>query len=186
MSKSIVPIKVRPHLIPFFYKEFKADTDAHYLKSRVKACKIVINSSLGKMIRIALEKCEHPVKPQKFYIYFSVANRVSNKATAEIYQTVNGTNSFLKVPEHVASDINDIFEDLFRYSFVTTVYTALKYAPHLKVEKVIIDFMTEYDLEEHGFRVASMRSLYNREIKERTPLYRFQSKTSNRSLNFSK
>ncbi|WP_341221881.1 hypothetical protein [Polaribacter atrinae] len=186
MAQSIVPIKVRPHLIPFFYKEFKADTDAHYLKNRVRACKIVINSSLGKMIRITLEKSDYPVKPQKFYIYFSVPDKVSDKATAEIYQTVKGSNSFLKVPEKVASDINDIFEDLFRYNFVLTVSTALKYAPNLKVEKVILDFMTEYNLEEHGFRLDTMRSLYNREMRESLSLKRFQSKSSNRVLNFSK
>ncbi|WP_271406591.1 hypothetical protein [Tenacibaculum soleae] len=185
MSKTIVPVKLRPHLIPFFYKEFKADVDAHYLNSRVKACKIVTNSSIGKLIRIALDKADLPIKPQKFYIYLSVPSKMKEKSTAHIYQTVNGTNSFLKVPEKVASDINDVFEDLFRFSFVNTVATALKYVPGIKIESVILDFMTEYQLEEYGFRIDSMRSLYNREVKKRSKLTRFQTRSSNRVLNYS-
>ena len=186
MSKTIVPVKLRPHLIPFFNKEFKADVEANYLNSKVKACKIVTNSSIGKLIRIALEKAKVPTKPQKFYVYISVPARITEKTTAEIYQTVNGTNTFLEVPEKVASDINDVFEDLFRFTFVNTVSTAVKYVPGLKVEKVIIDFMQEYELEEHGFRLDSMRSLYNREVKKNTKLNRFQTKSSNRVLNYAR
>jgi len=184
MSASVVPLKLRPHLIPFFYKEFKSEVSAHYLKSRVKACKIDSTSSIGKLIRISLEKCEYPIKPQKFYIYLSVQEKITDKSTAKFYKTVSGTHSFLKVPEKVASDINDIFEDIFRYSFVNTVTIALKYAPDLKVNKIILDFMEEYNLDEYGFRLDSLRSLYNREIRKKHKLNRMQSKSSNRVLNF--
>lgn len=184
MPASIVPVKLRPHLIPFFYKEFKAEVDAKYLNTRVKACKIDATSSLGKQIRISLEKCEFPVKPQKFYIYLAVPERVADKATADIYKTVSGVNSFLKVPTKVASDINDIFEDIFRYSFVNTVATAVKYAPTLKLNTIILDFMQEYNLEEHGFRLNSMLRLYHREISKKNKLNRMQSRSSNKVLNF--
>ena len=49
-----------------------------------------------------------------FYIYFYFPEKIASKATAELYQTVNGTNCFLQVPDKLAQDINDIFEDLFR------------------------------------------------------------------------
>jgi len=184
MADCIVPLKLRPHLIPFFYKEFKPDIDAHYLKHRVKACKIDSTSSIGKLIRISLEKSTHPVKPQKFYIYLSLPEKITDKATAKIYETVNGNNSFLKVPEKVASDINDIFEDLFRFSFVNTVSTAVKYAPKVPLSKIIIDFMTEYNLEEYGFRLNSLCRLYHREVNKEHKLNRMQSKSSNLVLNF--
>lgn len=184
MSQAIIPVKLRPHLIPFFYKEFSPEIEAHYLNSRVKACKIVTNSSIGKLIRIALEKIEYPLKPQKFYVYFSFPEKITDKYTAEIYQTVNGTNSFLQVPEKVASDINDIFEDLFRLTFINTVQVAMRYNKNVKLDDVIIDFMTRYELEENGFRLDSMRRMYHREVEKKTLLNRFQSRSSNRVLNF--
>jgi len=186
MPASIVPVHLRPHLIPFFYKEFKAEVDAKYLNTRVKACKIDATSSLGKQIRICLEKSDYPIKPQKFYIYLSVSDKVTDKTTAEIYKTVSGVNSFLKVPPKVAADINDIFEDIFRYSFVNTVATAVKYAPNLKLNTIILDFMQEYNLEEHGFRLNSMLRLYYREMAKANKLNRMQSKSSNKVLNFNR
>lgn len=184
MPNTIVPVKLRPHLIPFFYKEFKADSEAHYLNSRVKACKIVVNSSIGKMIRISLEKSHYPIRPQKFYIYFSLPEKIKDKSTAQIYQTVNGSNSFLKVPRKVAEDINDLFEDLFRIQFVNTIKTALKYSETIKIETVILDFMKEYCLDEYGFRLDTLRRLYMR-YANKPALNRMQSKSSNRVYNYS-
>jgi len=184
MSQTIVPVKLRAHLIPFFYKEFSPEISAHYLNARVKACKIVTNSSIGKLIRIALEKTDYPLKPQKYYVYFSLPETITDKSTACIYQTVNGVNSFLKVPEKVASDINDIFEDLFRLTFINTIQVAMQYSPGIKLDDIIINFMNKYELEEHGFRLDSMRRMYYREVEKKTLLNRFQSRSSNRVLNF--
>ena len=183
MANTIVPVKLRPHLIPFFYKEFNADSDAHYLNTRVKASKILINSSIGKLIRIALEKSDYPVKPQKFYIYFYFPEKIASKATAELYQTVNGTNCFLQVPDKLAQDINDIFEDLFRIQFINTIKIAKKYNPDIKIKNVIIDFIKEYSLDEFNFREKSLRRLYNNNVNKPL-LHRMQTTASNRVLNY--
>jgi hypothetical protein len=179
----VVPVKLRPHLIPFFYQEFKEEVAAHYLQHKVKACKLSATSSLGKIIRITLEKSKQPIKPQKYYVYFSIPTKIS-KCTAQVYVTEKGKTSFLKVPEKVALHINEIFEDLFRYTFVTRINNVLKYAPDLKLDNLILDFMKEYDLEEFGFRLDSMRHLYHREKKKAFFLSRFQSQCSNRVYNY--
>mgnify|MGYP001034430429 CR=1 FL=1 len=180
MSQSIVPVKIRKHLIPFFYKEFKGK-EAFYLDKKVKACKINMTSSIGKMFRITLEKSDYPVKVEKFNMYISISDNV---VSGQMYQCVSGQYSFLKVPEKVAEDLNDILEDQFRIAFVYTVQTAIKYAPNLKIKDIISDFMIEYKLDEYGYRLESMRTLYNREISKNNKMSRMQSKASNRVLNY--
>ena len=145
MSQSIVPIKIRPHLVPFFYKEFKGTEEAHYLNKRVKSCKISLTSSLGKMIRNSLLQISYPEKIDKFNVFISVTDVEKKEYTAEIYKCVSGQYSFLKVPEKVAADINDILEDQFRLVFFKTVESAVKYAPKIKIKEVIEDFMIAYN-----------------------------------------
>jgi len=183
--QNIIPVKIRPHLIPFFYKEFRG-VEAYYLNKKVKACKINITSSIGKMFKITLEKAGFPEKIDKFNIYISVSERNSSteKFEAKIYKCVSGKYAFLKVPEKVANDINDILEDQFRIAFVARVSGALQYAPSITVKEVIEDFMIEYKLDEYGYQLRSLRTLYNRSINKGALLSRMQSKFSNRVLNY--
>ncbi len=183
MSQSIVPVKIRQHLIPFFYQEFKG-REAYYLNKKVKACKITMTSSIGKMFRITLEKSGYPIKVEKFNIYISVSDELDTKYSAQMYKCVSGKYSFLKVPEKVAEDLNDILEDQFRIAFVYTIKTAAKYAPGIKIKDLISDFMIEYKLDEFGYRLESMRTLYNRELLKNASMSRMQSKVSNRVLNY--
>jgi len=183
MSQSIVPVKIRQHLIPFFYQEFKGK-EAYYLNKKVKACKITMTSSIGKMFRITLEKSGYPQKIEKFNIYISVSENRNPKYTADIYKCVSGKHSFLKVPDKVAEDLNDVLEDQFRIAFVYTIKTAAKYAPGIKIKDLISDFMIEYKLDEFGYRLESLRTLYNREVSKDASMSRMQSKVSNRVLNY--
>lgn len=184
MSQSVVPIKIRPYLIPFFYKEFKGTEEAHYLNKKVKSCKISLTSSLGKMFRNSLVQIDYPEKIEKFNVFITVNDVEKTAYTAGIYKCVSGQYSFLKVPEKIASDINDILEDQFRLSFLITVQTAIKYAPNVKVKDVIEDFMVEYKLDEYGYQLNSLRRLCERWIAEDTKMSRMQSKVSNRVLNY--
>jgi len=186
MSQSIVPVKIRPHLIPFFYKEFKGIEEAFYLNKKVKACKINIGSSLGKLFRITLQKSGYPEKIENFNMFISVTNSQSSnpKFSAQIYKYASGNYSFLKVPKEVAEDLNNVLEDQFRIAFVYSVKWALKYSSEIKIKDVISDFMVEYGLDEHGYTLESLRTLYNRQIKEEAGMSRMQSKSSNRVLNY--
>ncbi|WP_372744297.1 hypothetical protein [Lutibacter sp.] len=188
MSQSIIPVKIREHLIPFFYEEFKG-VEAHYLNKRVKACKISMTSSIGKMLRITLEKSGYPLKEidkiGKFNMYIAVSDSEASKtASAKIYKYVSGQYSFLKVPYQVAEDINDILEDQFRIAFVNRVKGALRFSPKTKVQDIISDFMVEYSLDEYGYKIASLQRLYNRSVAENKTMSRMQSKVSNRVLNY--
>ena len=177
---AVVPVKIRKHLIPFFYKEFEGK-EAFYLNKKVKACKINDQSSMGFMLLTSLVKADIPSKPAKYFVYITI-DSANMSPEAKLYRIETGKNSFLKVPEHVCDRINNIFEDQFRIAFQYHTKGMLKGNPIFLVKDVISEFMVEYELDEMGFELESMRRLLNRGSDFK--LSRLQSKVSNRVLNY--
>lgn len=183
MSRSIVPIKIRPHLIPFFYKEFEG-IEAKYLNKQVKACKITMHSTLGTLIRLSVEKTHLPEKTSKLTIYISINDQEGkNKYTAKIYKHISGEYSFLKVPPLIEKKINDILEDYFRIGLLFYMKGASKLTK-LKVDKALYNFMIEYQLDDFGYNIEQLRKYYNRARKKKHDLSRIQLKTSDKVLNY--
>lgn len=174
---NVVPVKIRRHLIPFFYKEFKG-IEALYLNKKVKACKIDDKSSLGFMILTAIKRTDLPVKPSKYYVYITYDNRFESK----IYAIEKSKTHWLKVPEEINERINSILEDQFRIAFIYMVKGMLVSNPDLKVKDAIAHFMIEYELDENGYDYESMRKLLNRGAAFK--LSRLQSKIANRVMNY--
>ncbi len=177
----IIPINIRPHLIPFLFKEFEG-IEARYLDRHVKSCKITTNSSLGFMFNMILEKADYPDKPDKFNMFISIT-RTGNKKVykARMYKTEKGKNSFLKVqPEH-AEDFNQLLEDLFRTALVFYVEGASESIEKKGLtDKAIKKFMTKYELDEYNFTVSSLRRLYHRQKTKAKKISRFQKQPANR------
>jgi hypothetical protein len=175
---NIVPVKLNPHLIPFFYKEFKGEV-ANYMGRKVKACKISTDSSLGFMIRSLLQKCDVPVKYSKYYVYITFED---NEKDCSLYNVVDGKSNFLYVPEHACQKINTIFEDLFRMAYQYHTQGMVKANPDLTVKEAVSSFMVEYEMDEHGYLFDSVYRLLYRNHENK--LSRLQSKVSNRFMNF--
>ena len=100
----------------------------------------------------------------------------------DLYKVESGKNHFLYVPDHFNEKINNIFEDLFRIAFQYHTAGMLKANPNLLVQDAISSFMVEYEMDEYGFNIESVRRLLNRGAAKK--LSRLQSKVSNRVLNF--
>ena len=185
MSQTLVPVKIRKHLIPFFYKEF-AGIEAKYFGKEVKACQINMTSSLGFMLKVTLEKADVPIKSDKYYLYLSMFDEDQDG----LYNCVSGKKNWLHVPEHVCTQINNILEDQFRIAFVYFVEGILRANKMLKLDKDILlkeaisEFMIDYELDECGFNLESMRRLYDRTKEEDHKISRLQVKTSNRVKNY--
>ncbi|AGN89423.1 hypothetical protein LIT13_01245 [Flavobacterium psychrophilum] len=176
---NIVPVQIRPHLIPFFYKEFEG-VEVNHLSKKVKACKVNSESALGFMIMLSLQKCKFPVKTTgKFYVYLEISPAIFSES--KLFNIANGKNSFLEVPPYLNNKINEILEDIFRIAFQYQTRGMLKANPNLLVRDAIIEFMNEYQLDEYGFQVESIRRLLDRGQKNK--LSRLQSKVANRVLN---
>ncbi|MFY0481446.1 hypothetical protein ACI6PS_02475 [Flavobacterium sp. PLA-1-15] len=175
---NIVPVKIRQHLIPFFLKEFEG-VDGQYLNMKVKACKITAESSLGFMLLTSLQKTENPIKPDKYYVYITFSD---TQTEAKIYKVEKGRNHFLRVPEEVNIKINNLIEDQFRIAFVFHTRGMLKASPDLLVRDAISEFMVEYELDESGFDLESLRRILNRGDKFK--MSRLQNKISNRVFGY--
>lgn len=182
MSESVLPIKIRPHLIPFFYKEFDG-IEAKYLNKKVKACKISLENSLGFLIRLSVTRAHLPEKATKLNLYISLNDQEGRKQyTAKMYKYVSGKYSFLSVPTAAQKKINDHLEDYFRIAFIYYVDGAIKFN-HSKVDQAINDFMIEYELDNYGYNLEMLRRYRSRALKKNHKLSRLQVKTSNRIKN---
>lgn len=166
MSRSTVPVHIRPHLVPFFFQEFEG-IEAVYLGKRVKAAKISASKPLGKIIRMLVEKTTVPerlqqeVRSQKFIMYLSVTDRA---CFGQFYKCASGKNSFLKLPEEGSKLINEHLEQIFRTSMIYFIEGHLAENDSAQIRRAIDLFLMKYDLYENGFEIESLRRYYYRVI----------------------
>lgn len=181
---SIVPVHIRPHLIPFFFQEFEGE-EANYLNKKVSAVKISTASSWGRLIRMMMVKVNIPAKVDQYQLYLSVADNPAGGKTYEgtFYKFENGISSFLQLPPEVNKDINSLLEDIFRISFIFFVDGYL-YEGKKNIVKAINIFIDKYDLLEFNFCNEKLRQLYYREKAKGRRLHRFQDKPANRVTNY--
>lgn len=174
MSRSTVPVHIRPHLVPFFFKEFEG-IESLYLNKKVKAAKISTQKPLGKFIRLLLERTPYPESADKFHMFLSIQDREQSKDFfGQIYKCHNGNNSFLKLPEEGAALLNDHLEDIFRTSLMYYIEGHLKNNPKAEIRGAIDFFLIEYDLYERGFGIESLRRYYYRVMEDEFMLKRMQ------------
>lgn len=171
----LIPVQIRPYLIPFFFKELEG-TEARYLNKKVKAVNITGVSSLGSIIRLLLVRADLPQPIDKVSIFLHMQESLKKEYRGTLFKVHSGKTNFLKVPEEVAKIINDLLEDYFRISFIYYLEGYKKANPNAKIRPGIEDFMEEYELYEFGFNVNMLRTLYYREKNKNTKLSRIQYK----------
>jgi hypothetical protein len=181
---SIVPVQIRPHLIPFFFQEFDGE-EASYLNQKVTAVKFSSKSSWGKMIRMFMVKVNMPKKVDHYQLYLRVADSPQGQKTYEgnFYKFESGASSFLELPPDVNHDINSLLEDIFRMAFVFYV-DGYMVGGKRNIVQGINSFIDKYELLEFGFCNEKLRQLYYREIKKGNRCSRFQKGPANRVTNY--
>ncbi len=183
MSVSVVPINIRPHLIPFFYEEFEG-IEAKYLSRKVKACKITMQSTLGILIRVSVEKIYLPEQTSDISLYITINDQEGkNKYTSKIYKYISGEYSFLRVSPKAEKQINDVLEDYFRIGLLFYMKGVKKFS-NTAVDEALYSFIIDYDLDTYGYNIEMIRRYYNRSLKKNNKLSRIQIKSSNKTLNY--
>lgn len=180
---SIVPLVIRPHLVPFFFKESDGK-EASYGNKKVKSVLMEKNSTIGRIIRLLMVKSGVPLNVHHFNLFLTVTDGVcSNRYKGEFYKFEKGYNSFLKLPEEANNDINDLLEDMFRMSFVSYMNGYIESNGEASVVVAIDKFIDKYDLLEFGFSTDTLRRLYYRELKNKQLAHRFQIGKPNNVMN---
>lgn len=179
----VVPIVIRPHLVPFFFKECDGKEE-NYGRHRVKMVYFSPQfSSLGRVIRLLMVKAGCPLNVDNFNLYMSINNEGKAKRYQGLfYKVESGRNSFLQLPPETTEDINDLMEDLFRMSFVSYINGCAEQKG--EVVAAINKFIEKYELLEFGFSNESLRRLYYRDKKNDKIASRFQNKKSPKILKF--
>lgn len=181
---SIVPITIRKHLVPYFFKESEGEVFS-YGKHKVKTALFSSDiSSVGTIIRRLMTKSGNPLKVDNFNLCLKVVDEGSHKSySGQFYKHESGRNSYLMLPEEANNDINNLLEDIFRMAFVSYMNGAIENGA--EVIATIDKWIDKYELLEFGFSNDTLRRLYYREKKNGKIIARFQKKKTVMVMNYS-
>lgn len=182
---SIVPVKIRPHLAAFFFKEAEG-TEALYLNKKVKSVYFSPKvSSIGAILRMLMIKSGTPLDIKHFNLFLTIDDENGTKKfSGEFYKHVSGRNSFLKLPPEASQHVNDLLEDIFRMAFVYYIDGSVENNDEGMIIKTIDRFIDKYDLLECGFSTDTLRQVYYREKKKGKLISRYQNKKASGVLNY--
>ena len=76
---SLIPFKIHPHLLVFFFKEFEGES-RKYAGRECKAIQIPPTSSIGKYIISNLKKIDYPVKNINSFNIFIELKGLKNRS----------------------------------------------------------------------------------------------------------
>lgn len=181
---NLVAFRLRDHLVPFLFNEFKAEEMVSMPRLDTKSIKLNRTSSICRIINLIHAKYEDAAHLYDYRIQFSIKSvRGGKKFESALYKTRKDVHEVLCFTEADNNYINSFFEDIFRTAFVYYV-SGSKQFTNISIKEVINDFMDEYDLLELGFDTETLRVLYYRESGKEHKLTRFQHKKSNRVINY--
>lgn len=180
-NENNVPVLIRPQLVPFLFKEFEGK-QAHYDCRTVKSVVFLPSSSITSYLYTQINYTKKTSKQDKFLFYFTVDHKIQKTFSGTVYIDKEGVKKTLYMSEQKVRDFNNLLEDMFRISMIFYVDACID-AAKMSVPKALEKFIEKYDLEEVGFDIEALRVLYFRE-KKTSNLYRLQSKSANRVMNF--
>lgn len=180
----LVPFRLRDHLVPFLFNEFKAEEVVMMPRLQTKAIKLNRTSSICRIINLIHAKYEENTHLYDYRIQFSIRMvQGGKKFESSLFKSRKDVHEILRFTESDNTYINSFFEDIFRTAFIFYVNGSKQFT-NIGVKEVINDFMDEYDLLELGFDTEALRILYYRETSKENKLTRFQHKKSNRVTNY--
>ncbi len=179
---SLIPFKIYPHLLVFFFKEFEGES-RKYAGRECKAIQIPPTSSIGKYIISNLKKIDYPVKNINSFNIFIELKGLKNRSILvrqSFYKRENLCNSFLELPEEIIHDINEMMDTMFRTAFYYYVNGIAKHK-ETKIVHAISSFIEDYELYEYEYlNPVQLRALYYR-MKKEGGLSRFQDQDMSKS-----
>lgn len=183
-EKELLPFRLRDHLVPFLFNEFKTEEAAIMPNLITKAIKLHKTSSLSRTINLVHSKYEDNTHLYDYRIQFSIKMvRGGKKYESALYKTLKDEHERMYFSETDNQYINGFFEDIFRTAFIYYVNGSKQFTA-CGIKEVINDFIDTYDLLELGFDTETLRVLYYRETAKEHKLTRFQHKISNRVNNY--
>lgn len=160
---TLVPANIKPHLVPFLFRELKPVSVLHENKV-VIAAKVTNETPLGVSIRLLLEKSnQKPDCDTSGTIFLRVYEKPTvPKYLKGAFRYADGRSSFLFLPEAGQVFLNKYLEKSFETALMYHVHSWAQKNGEQGINEGIIIFLSEYDLEEYGATADSVRRDYYR------------------------
>jgi len=174
----LIPVYIKPNLIPFLLKEFSG-IDAHYFNKKVKAVEIDVRTPFGSFIRLQMEKLDYPIKNIKKYNMFLMVKEneyMSCKTFGKLYSYTKGNNNFLHLPKYAVDSINEYLNCVFKVSIFNYIDAWSHNGNKDSIIEGIFSFMEKYDMLDTEFNPESIRRSYYRWKKKEQGKLRFFTK----------
>ncbi len=165
MPQTLIPIHIKPHLVPFLFKKLKC-VECNYEGRKVKAAKVTNHTSLGRFTRLLLEKSDRKTvcdkSAQTFLVVSESAKPLAYMKGAFKYE--DGRSSFLNMPEAGIRLINEYLEEDFETASMFFIHSRYQADGEESLNAGILEFFERYDLEEFEFNIARIRRDYYRKL----------------------
>ena len=159
MPHTLVPVHIRPHLVSFLFREFKAQNHV-YEGKKIKVAKLTTASPLGKVLRMYMEKTyKKPVCDKSSQIFLKVAEYVHPSGSIEY---PDGRSCFLQLPKAGELFLNNYLELNFETALMYSIHSWSESKTGQGINEVIISFLEKYNLEEYNYTILGIRRDYYR------------------------
>lgn len=164
MPHQLVPVSIKPHLIPFLFKEFEAVLDSSS-GIQINVAKHTIQSPMGKILR-SLMQISHKKVPCDTIPQIFLKVQEKYKYTG-IFHFADGRTGFLYLPEEAQGFLNEHLQKLFDISLMNSIHSWSKSNTDQGINDAIVSFLETYNLEEYNYTLLGIRRDYYRKRKAR-------------------
>ena len=173
---NLISVYIRPHLVPFLYKELEAEKEARYEYRKSKLVRVTKMSVLGQFIYLFKTRAKEkvPSKISGYHIFLSFdANDIAN-SNAMVCERSNRDNIHIELLPSDVKLLNDLLESIFRISFEQFINGYVKNRTGNKVvNDGVHQFMLMHDLYNTDLDPERLRRLYYNS-KKKPLMYRMQ------------
>lgn len=167
MKQSIIPVNIKPHLVPFLFQKLKC-VDYVFEGRKIKAAKVTNHTALGRFVRLLLEKSDTKVpcdkSSQTFFLVQNYAKPLDSMA--KDYKYEDGRKGFLYMPEAGVKQINEYLEEQFETASMFYIHSRHSSNTEESLDAIIIEFFEKYNLEEFDFNTLRIRQNYYRKLRD--------------------
>lgn len=165
MPYSLVPVFIKPYLVPFLYRKLKCEEVIKNGK-RIKAARVDNKTNFGRIIRLLFEKSDTKPECDSTQLnYLLVANHPQTSGfMSDEYKYADGRYSFLYLPQSAERLINEYLEEEFETACMYYIHSRHQNTAD-SLDSIILDFFKKYNLEDHDFNTLRVRRSYYRKLK---------------------
>ena len=166
MPHALVPVTIKPHLIPFLFMELKPLVISRNNKQTVVA-KVTNETSLGIFLRLLMKKTYKKNECDESRTIF-LRVRENARIPSDLKNTYSypvGVFSYLYLPEEGQNFLNEHLEKKFNTAIMFYIHSWREKKGSQSIDEGILNFLDKYQLEEYNYTTSRIRREYYRKLE---------------------